>query len=145
MNLLSPYSLNGLELKNRMVMAPLTRCRAISGNVPNPLSEIYYEQRASAGLIITEGSQVSLMGIGYTRTPGIHSQGQVDGWRKVTDRVHRANGKIFLQLWHVSRMSHPDFLNGAIPIAPSALPVDEEIHTPTGKKKIPIPRAVEGP
>lgn len=143
MNLFSHYIFNDLELKNRMVMAPMTRCRAVAGNIPNPLSVIYYEQRASAGLIITEGSQVDPMGIGFNRTPGIHSQEQIEGWKKVTEGVHRAGGKIFLQLWHVGRMSHPDFLNGALPIAPSALPIDEEIHTPLGKKKISIPRALE--
>ena len=124
-------------------MAPMTRCRAIAGNVPNPISVRYYEQRASAGLIITEGSQVSPMGIGFNRTPGIHSQDQVLGWKKITDGVHRIGGKIFIQLWHVGRMSHPDFLDGALPLAPSALPIDDEIHTPAGKKKIPVPRALE--
>ncbi|MFH0968860.1 MAG: alkene reductase [Methanobacteriota archaeon] len=143
MNLFSPYSFNDLELKNRMVMAPMTRCRAIEGNVPNPLSVLYYTQRASAGMIITEGSQVDPMGIGYSRTPGIHSQEQISGWKNVTDGVHREGGKIFLQLWHVGRMSHPDFLQGALPVAPSALPIDELIHTPIGKKKIPVPRALE--
>ena len=143
MNLFSEYTLDNLNLKNRMVMAPMTRCRAIAGNVPNPISVKYYEQRASAGLIITEGSQVSPMGIGFYRTPGIHSKDQVLGWKKVTDCVHRKGGKIFIQLWHVGRMSHPDFLDGALPLAPSALPIDDEIHTPTGKKKIPVPRALE--
>jgi len=143
MNLFSRYPFNDIELRNRMVMAPMTRCRAIIGNVTNPISAVYYEQRASAGLIITEGSQVDPMGIGYSRTPGIHSPEQVEGWKKVTEGVHRAGGQIFLQLWHVGRMSHPDFLNGALPVAPSALPIDEEIHTPLGKKKIPVPRALE--
>lgn len=143
MNLFSQYSFSDLELRNRMVMAPMTRCRAIIGNVPNPLSVLYYEQRASAGLIITEGSQVDPMGVGYARTPGIYSEDQVSGWKKVTEAVHRADGKIFLQLWHVGRLSHPVFLNGDLPIAPSSLPVDEEIHTPMGKKKIPVPRALE--
>jgi N-ethylmaleimide reductase len=143
MKLFSRYSLNDLDLTNRMVMAPMTRCRAIDGNVPNPLSVLYYKQRVSAGLIITEGSQVDPMGIGYSRTPGIHSMEQVLGWKKVTEGVHQAGGKIFLQLWHVGRMSHPDFLQGALPVAPSALPVDQEIHTPNGKKKIPVPHALE--
>jgi N-ethylmaleimide reductase len=143
MNLFSQYIFNDLILKNRVVMAPMTRCRAISGNIPNPLSVIYYEQRSTAGLIITEGSQVDPMGIGFSRTPGIHSEEQIEGWKKVTDGVHRAGGKIFLQLWHVGRMSHPDYLNGALPVAPSALLMDEEIHTPDGKKKIPIPRALK--
>jgi len=143
MSLLSPYKMNDLSLANRMVMAPMTRGRALEGNVPGPLSVTYYEQRASAGLIITEGSQVSPMGVGFYRTPGIYSQEQVSGWKKVTEAVHRKGGKIFLQLWHVGRMSHPDFLSGELPVAPSALPLNEEIHTPLGKKMIPVPRALK--
>jgi N-ethylmaleimide reductase len=94
-------------------------------------------------LIITEGSQVSPLGVGYVRTPGIYSAEQVDGWRRVTDAVHQAGSNIFLQLWHVGRVSHPDFLNGELPVAPSALPVEGEVHTPLGKKKIENPRAIE--
>ncbi|MGB7788667.1 alkene reductase [Methanoregula sp.] len=143
MSLLSGYTFGDLTLSNRMVMAPMTRCRAISGNVPGPLTVTYYRQRASAGLIITEGSQVSPMGVGFYRTPGIHSPKQVAGWKDVTGAVHEAGGKIFLQLWHVGRMSHPDYLGGALPVAPSALPVGDEIHTPSGAKKaIPVPRAL---
>ena len=143
LSLLSPYSLGPVRLANRMVMAPMTRSRAVAGNVPSPLAVTYYTQRASAGLIVTEGSQVSPQGVGFVRTPGIHSQEQVDGWKAVTAAVHGAGGKIFLQLWHVGRMSHPDFLSGQLPVAPSALPVGEEIHTPAGKKAIPVPRALE--
>jgi N-ethylmaleimide reductase len=142
MSLLSLYKLGDLRLSNRMVMAPMTRCRAIAGNVPGPLSVTYYGQRASAGLIITEGSQVSPKGVGYDRTPGIYSLDQVEGWKNVTRAVHEREGHIFLQIWHVGRMSHPDFLGGDLPVAPSALAVNEEIHTPRGKKKIPIPRAL---
>ncbi|MGA2918596.1 alkene reductase [Methanoregula sp.] len=143
MSLLSGYTLGELTLSNRMVMAPMTRCRAINGNVPGPLTVTYYRQRASAGLIITEGSQVSPMGVGFQRTPGIHSPDQVAGWKDVTGAVHKSGGRIFLQLWHVGRMSHPDFLGGALPVAPSALPVGEEIHTPSGaKKEIPVPRSL---
>jgi N-ethylmaleimide reductase len=142
MNLLTPYKLGDLKLSNRMVMAPMTRCRAVSGNVPGPLSVTYYAQRASAGLIITEGSQVSPKGVGFDRTPGIYSPDQVEGWKKVTNAVHEHGGKIFLQLWHVGRMSHPDYLGGDLPVAPSALPVNEEIHTPSGKKIIPLPHAL---
>jgi N-ethylmaleimide reductase len=142
MNLLTPYKLGDLKLSNRMVMAPMTRCRAVSGNVPGPLSVTYYAQRASAGLIITEGSQVSPKGVGFDRTPGIYSPDQVEGWNKVTNAVHERGGKIFLQLWHVGRMSHPDYLGGDLPLAPSALPVNEEIHTPSGKKIIPLPHAL---
>jgi N-ethylmaleimide reductase len=143
MSLLSPCTIGNLTLANRIVMAPMTRCRAIGANVPGPLTVTYYTQRASAGLIITEGSQVSPQGAGFVRTPGIYSGEQVDGWANVTDAVHGAGGKIFLQLWHVGRMSHPDLLGGDQPVAPSALPVDEEIHVPGGKKPVPVPRALE--
>ena len=143
MSILSSYSMGDLWLSNRMVMAPMTRGRAVEGNVPGPLSVIYYVQRASAGLIITEGSQVSPQGVGFYRTPGIYTTEQVKGWKDVTGAVHRAGGKIFLQLWHVGRMSHPDFLGGNIPVGPSALPINEEIHTPQGNKTIPVPRALE--
>jgi len=134
-----------LELKNRMVMAPMTRCRAVEGNVPGPLAVQYYAQRSTAGLIITEGSQVTPGGIGFVRTPGIHSSAQVTGWKKVTQAVHNSGGKIFLQLWHVGRVSHPDFLDGGLPVAPSALAVPEVIHTPEGKKPIPVPHALTLP
>ena len=143
MSLLAPCTLGNLTLKNRMVMAPMTRCRAIGANAPGPLAVTYYTQRASAGLIITEGSQVSPMGVGFIRTPGIYTGEQVEGWMNVTEAVHGAGGKIFLQLWHVGRVSHPDFLGGEVPVAPSALPVDEEIHVPGGKKPIPVPRSLE--
>jgi N-ethylmaleimide reductase len=142
MDLFSQYELGDIKLSNRMVMAPMTRCRAVERSVPNPLSVEYYAQRSQAGLIITEGSQVSPQGVGYVRTPGIYSPEQVDGWRKVTDAVHHEGGNIFLQLWHVGRVSHPDFLEGALPVAPSALPVEGDVHTPLGKKKIGTPRAL---
>jgi N-ethylmaleimide reductase len=141
--LFSPYLLGNLELSNRLVMAPMTRSRAVDGNVPNSLAATYYAQRASAGLIITEASQVSPQGIGYIRTPGIHSDAQVAGWKTITDAVHRAGGKIFSQLWHVGRVSHPDFHNGALPVAPSALPVEGEAFTMRGPVKLVTPRALE--
>jgi len=143
MSLFSPYQLGDIGLANRIVMAPMTRCRAGNGDIPGPLVATYYQQRSSAGLIISEGSQVSPQGVGFSRTPGIYSPGQVNGWKEVIRAVHEAGGKIFIQLWHVGRMSHPDFLNGKLPVAPSALPVGEEIHTPSGKKPIPVPRALE--
>jgi len=142
-NLLSSYQLGDLDLDNRMVLSPMTRSRALEGNVPNPLAAIYYAQRASAGLLITEATQVSPQGIGYIRTPGIHSAAQVAGWRKITDAVHRAGGTVFAQLWHVGRVSHPDFHGGALPVAPSALPVEGEAFTVSGKVKIVTPRALE--
>ncbi|HTC19199.1 MAG TPA: alkene reductase [bacterium] len=143
MRLLSPFKLGPLELPNRMTMSALTRCRAVEGNVPNPLAVTYYAQRASAGLIVSEATQVTPLGQGYPHTPGIHSDEQVKGWIKVTDAVHQAGGRIFLQLWHVGRVSHPDFHNGQLPVAPSALPVEGELFTPLGKKKIETPRALE--
>ena len=143
MDIFSPCRLGDLELANRMVMAPMTRSRALAGNVPNPLAATYYVQRAAAGLIITEGTQVSPQGVGYIRTPGIHSAEQVAGWKIVTDAVHQAGGRIFAQLWHVGRVSHPDFHGGELPVAPSSLPVEGEVFTPRGKKKIVTPRALE--
>jgi len=142
-DLFSPYGLGDLQLNNRMVLAPMTRSRALEGNVPNPLAATYYAQRASAGLQITEASQISPQGVGYIRTPGMHSQAQVAGWKKITDAVHAAGGKIFAQLWHVGRVSHPDFHNGELPIAPSALPVEGEAFTDNGRVKIVTPRALE--
>jgi N-ethylmaleimide reductase len=141
--LFSSYRLGELELKNRMVLSPMTRSRAIGENVPNPIAATYYVQRASAGLIITEATQVSPQGVGYIRTPGLHSPAQVAGWRKITDAVHRASGTIFAQLWHVGRVSHPDFHNGALPVAPSALEVAGEAFTTNGRVKIVTPRALE--
>ena len=141
--LFTPYRLGDLELKNRLVLSPMTRSRALDGNVPNPLAATYYTQRSSAGLIITEATQISPQGVGYIRTPGMHTPAQVAGWKKVTEAVHTAGGRIFAQLWHVGRVSHPDFHNGALPVAPSALPVEGEAFTNNGKVKIPTPRALE--
>jgi N-ethylmaleimide reductase len=144
MDLFSPFRLGNIELANRMVMAPMTRCRAIEeGNIPSPSAVTYYVQRSQAGLIITEGSQVSPEGVGYIRTPGIYSLEQVAGWKRVTDAVHNAGSKMFLQLWHVGRVSHPSFLDGKLPVAPSAMPVGGQIHTPSGKREIEVPRALE--
>ncbi|BAY24307.1 NADH:flavin oxidoreductase/NADH oxidase [Calothrix sp. NIES-2100] len=143
-NLFSPYQLGDLELPNRIVMAPLTRQRAGQGNVPNSLNATYYEQRASAGLIIAEATQVSPQGLGYPNTPGIHSPEQVAGWKLVTDAVHQQGGKIFLQLWHVGRISHPDLLpDGALPVAPSAITPQGQAFTFEGFKPYVTPRALE--
>jgi N-ethylmaleimide reductase len=142
-DLLSPYRLGEFALKNRLVMSPMTRSRALDGNVPNPLAATYYAQRAAAGLIITEATQVSPQGVGYIRTPGLHTPEQVAGWRLVTDAVHRAGGKIFAQLWHVGRVSHPDFHDGALPVAPSAIAADGEVFTTRGRTKMVTPRALE--
>ncbi|WP_405604984.1 alkene reductase [Polaribacter sp. Asnod1-A03] len=135
-------NITGLPLSNRVVMAPMTRSRANNkGNIPtSDLHGLYYEQRASAGLIITEGSQVSEKAVGYINTPGIHSEEQVEGWKKVTERVHAKGGKIFIQLWHVGRISHPDFHNGDLPLAPSAINANETVFTPDGKKETVAPK-----
>src|SRR5438270_7629847 len=120
--LFEPYQLGPLKLPNRLVMAPLTRNRASAGFVPGPLAAEYYSQRASAGLLVTEASQVSQQGQGYQDTPGIYSKEQVAGWRKVTDAVHAQGGRIFIQLWHVGRISHVSLQpNGGAPVGPSAI------------------------
>jgi N-ethylmaleimide reductase len=144
MNLLSTYQLGNLELPNRIIMAPLTRQRAGEGNVPHELNAEYYVQRASAGLIIAEATQVIPEGQGYPHTPGIHSPEQVEGWKLVTDAVHQASGRIYLQLWHVGRISHPDLQpHGALPVAPSAIAPKGEVLTFEGMKPFVIPRALE--
>ena len=139
--LLTPFHKN-LNLKNRVVMAPMTRSRAANeGNVPTEELHVpYYTQRASAGLIITEGSQVSKEAVGYVNTAGIHSKDQVEGWKKVTKSVHKEGGKIFIQLWHVGRISHPDFHNGDLPLAPSAINPNEQSYTPEGFKDTVTPK-----
>ncbi|WP_438016322.1 alkene reductase [Sorangium sp. So ce315] len=143
--LFSPFALGPLSLPNRLVMAPMTRCRAGEGNVPTELNALYYEQRASAGLIITEATQVSAQGVGYLRTPGVHTDAQVAGWRLVTDAVHRAGGRIFAQLWHVGRASHVSFQPGRqAPVSSSAIPIrNRHAHTPEGTQPYSTPRALE--
>ncbi|WP_339876115.1 alkene reductase [uncultured Algoriphagus sp.] len=140
--LLKPITLpGGLELKNRVWMAPMTRSRADNpANKPFEIHEKYYSQRASAGLIITEGSQVSKEGVGYINTPGIYSDVQVEGWKGVTKAVHEKGGKIFIQIWHVGRISHPDFHNGELPLAPSAINPNEKSYTPEGFKETVTPK-----
>lgn len=143
-DLFQPYALGPLTLANRIVMAPLTRSRALEGDIPGPLAVTYYTQRASAGLIISEASQISQQGKGYARTPGIYSAEQVAGWREVTEAVHTAGGKIFLQLWHVGRISHPEFQpGGGLPVAPSAIKPEGMVHTSRGKEEMVTPRALE--
>lgn len=142
--LLQPLKMGSLTLKNRVVMAPMTRSRANNTeNVPtSELHGLYYEQRASAGLIISEGSQVSKQAVGYIHTPGIYSEAQVEGWKKVTKRVHDAGGKIFIQLWHVGRISHPDFHNGTLPVSASAINPNSKSFTPQGFKDTVTPKAM---
>lgn len=141
--LFSPYHLGNLELPNRIVMAPMTRNRAGEKGIPSELNAEYYAQRASAGLIITEGTYPHPTGRGYTGQPGIYTDVQVQGWQLVTDAVHRAGGRIFLQIHHAGRISHPSLLPaGALPVAPSAVRPKGEVHTPTGKNVYQIPRAL---
>jgi N-ethylmaleimide reductase len=142
--LFTPVRIGPLELANRVVMAPLTRNRAGAGDVPQAIAAEYYRQRATAGLIITEGSQISPQGKGYPATPGIYSAAQIAGWQSVTDAVHREGGRIFLQLWHVGRVSHPSLQPaGALPVAPSALRPAGEAMTETGMQAFVTPRALD--
>ena len=142
--LLSRFGLGPLQLPNRVVMAPMTRNRAGPGNVPGPLNATYYAQRAGAGLIVSEATQVSPQGQGYPGTPGIHSPAQVEGWKLVTEAVHRAGGRIFLQLWHVGRISHPALQpGGALPVAPSAIAPKGQAWTLEGMKDYVTPHALE--
>lgn len=144
LNLFSPIQLGRYTLPNRIVMAPLTRNRASDGNVPHELNALYYQQRASAGLIITEAAQVTPQGLGYPATPGIHDSAQIEGWKLVTEAVHAQGGLIFLQLWHVGRISHPDLQpNGELPVAPSAIAPAGMASTYTGEKPFVTPRALE--
>jgi len=143
--LFTPFKVGAVTVPNRLALAPMTRSRANNpGNVPTDSTVKYYVQRASAGLLITEGSQISQQGVGYIATPGIHSAEQVAGWKKVTDAVHAAGGRIFIQLWHVGAISHPFFHNGDLPVAPSAVqPQHVKAFTPNGMEEIPTPRALE--
>jgi N-ethylmaleimide reductase len=144
LDLFSPLTLGSLNCKNRVAMAPLTRSRAGPGNVPHVLNALYYAQRASAGLIITEATQISPEGQGYISTPGIHSPEQIKGWQIVTKAVHVAGGCMVLQLWHVGRISHPSFQpGGALPVAPSAVKPNAQAFTQKGFEPIPTPRALD--
>ncbi len=141
-NLFSPVKVGPYTLPNRMVMAPMTRLRAID-SVPQPLMATYYAQRVSAGLIVTECTMVSPLSLGYMNCPGIYSSEQVAGWREVTEAVHAKGGRIFLQLWHSGRVSHPSLLGGELPVAPSAVAATGSLHTPEGKRTLETPRALE--
>ena len=123
-------------------MSPLTRCRASEGRVPNELMAEYYAQRADAGLIVTEATSVTPMGVGYPDTPGIWSDAQVEGWKKVTSAVHKAGGRIVLQLWHVGRISDSVYLNGELPVAPSALAAQGHVSLVRPEKAYEVPRAL---
>ncbi|RUX04746.1 alkene reductase [Mesorhizobium sp. M8A.F.Ca.ET.059.01.1.1] len=141
--LLTPLTVGALMLPNRIIMSPLTRMRSDPGRVPNVLMAEYYAQRATAGLIISEATSVSAQGVGYPRTPGIWSNEQVDGWRNVTAAVHSAGGRIFLQLWHVGRISDPELLDGAFPVAPSAIQPAGRVSVLKPRRAYVVPRALE--
>src|ERR1035437_7936459 len=142
--LFTPLRIGAVNAPNRILMAPLTRRRAGPGRVPTPLMATYYSQRASAGLIVTEATAVSQQGTGCPNTPGIYTDEQVAGWRRVTDAVHRAGGRMFLQLWHCGRISHPLYQpGGELPVAPSAVRPQGELYTPEGMKPYETPRALE--
>lgn len=140
--LFDPIKIGDLELANRVIMAPLTRCRAEPGRVPGELMVEYYRQRANAGLIISEATSVTPMGVGYPDTPGIWSAEQVQGWRKITDAVHAEGGKIVLQLWHVGRISDPIYLDGQLPVAPSAIKPAGHVSLVRPMKGYETPRAL---
>lgn len=145
-DLFSPVTLGSISLNNRIVMAPLTRNRAGEGGVPQAMNVTYYEQRASAGLIVTEATPISAMAHGYPALPGIYTDSQVEGWKKVTDAVHAKGGKIVIQLWHVGRISHPSLLpNNAIPVAPSAIKPAGQAFTYQGLVDYVTPRALDVP
>ena len=141
--LLTPYHSDKLDLRNRVVMAPMTRSRADNPqHAPTDLMVQYYEQRDTAGLLITEGTYVSREAVGYINVPGIYTPEQVAGWHKITSGVQAQGGKIFVQLWHVGRMSHPDLLRGHLPLAPSAIDPHAQVYTPTGMKDTVAPQAM---
>lgn len=143
--LFQPLKVGSFQLKNRIILSPLTRSRATGadGRTPNKLMEEYYVQRATAGMIITEATAVTPMGVGYAHTPGIWSKDHVSGWRSITDAVHQHGGTILLQLWHVGRVSHPLFLNGALPVAPSAIAPAGHVSLVRPQVNYVTPRALE--
>jgi 2,4-dienoyl-CoA reductase-like NADH-dependent reductase (Old Yellow Enzyme family) len=142
-SLFDPLQLGDIMLPNRIIMAPLTRARAGVTRTPNALMAEHYTQRASAGLIISEATSVTPMGVGYADTPGIWSEDQVAGWKRITQSVHAAGGRIFCQLWHVGRISAPLFLDGALPVAPSAIAAVGYLSHIRPKQEYPTPRALE--
>jgi N-ethylmaleimide reductase len=143
-DLFQPVKMGPLTLANRIVMAPLTRSRAGSGEVPGPLNAEYYAQRASAGLIVSEATQITRQGQGYAWTPGIETEAQVAGWKLVTDAIHAKGGRTFMQLWHVGRISHPSLQkDGALPVAPSAVKPEGQAFTTSGFQPFVTPRALE--
>jgi 2,4-dienoyl-CoA reductase-like NADH-dependent reductase (Old Yellow Enzyme family) len=142
-SLFDPIQLGDLHLPNRIFMAPLTRLRGTPDHIPTPMMIEYYTQRASAGLIISEGTPVDPMGVGYANVPGIWSQQQVEAWKPITAAVHNAGGHIFAQIWHVGRISDPEFLNGKLPVAPSAIAASGTVSLLRPQRPFPTPRALE--
>lgn len=143
-SLFDPIHLGEIALANRVVMAPLTRNRAAAGRVPSPLAALYYRQRAGAGLIVSEATQIAPLGQGYLDTPGIYSREQVEGWKAVTRAVHERGGKIVVQLWHVGRISHVSLLPaGEVPVAPSAIAAKTQTYTAKGFEAVSAPRALK--
>ncbi len=142
-HLFKAIKVGDIDWPNRIVMAPLTRCRASEGRVPNELMAEYYAERADAGLILSEATSVSPQGVGYPGTPGIWSEEQIEGWIKITQAVHDAGGRIFLQLWHVGRVSHSFYLNGELPVAPSAIPLSGHVRLLRPERQHETPRALE--
>ena len=139
-NLFDGFDLNGLALPNRIAMSAMTRTRATDDGVPTDLMRDYYVQRASAALIVTECTQVSDQGHGIIRCPGLHRDDQVAGWRRVTDAVHAAGGRIVCQIWHCGRVAHPGMRNGAQPVGPSPIPATGDFFLPSGRVEFPVPR-----
>jgi len=142
-NLLDPIQVGDLHLPNRVFMAPLTRLRGTPDHIPTPIMIDYYTQRAGAGLIISEGTPVDPMGVGYANVPGIWSQSQVEAWKPITAAVHNAGGHIFAQIWHVGRISDPGFLNGQLPVAPSAIAASGTVSLLRPQRPFVTPRALE--
>lgn len=142
--LLSPHQLGDLDLQNRVVLAPLTRARSGEQRIPNALMAKYYTQRTNGNLLISEATVISEQGIGWQNSPGIYSDRQAAAWKTVTDAVHKAGGKMILQLWHCGRASHSSFHNGELPVSASAVKIDngDQVHTPTGKHGYEVPRAL---
>lgn len=142
LTLFDPIQLGELSLPNRILMSPMTRCRASEDRIPNALMAEYYTQRATAGLIISEATSVTPMGVGYPRTPGIWSDEQVEGWKQITSAVHQAGGRIVMQLWHVGRISDPAYLGGQQPVAPSAIAAKGHVSLLRPKRAFVTPRAL---
>ena len=143
-SLFQPFALGDLTLRNRIVLAPMTRARSGTDRLANSINAKYYAQRSSAGLIVTEGTTISEEANGWGESPGIYSDKMAEAWKPVVDAVHEKQGVIFLQLWHCGRASHSSFQNGKLPVAPSAIKLNGDyVHTPTGKQPYEVPRALE--